>query len=264
MQIIAFDDDFLPRAQDLHRHRQHRRASSCCGVPISPHLRVYGLSRRRFSYDKLPHQPLKLTIRKLDGSSFDVEVAKTATVAELKGAVEGTFSHIPRTGSGKISWPHVWGHFCLCYDGWKLLAESEPISNYGINDGDQLQFVRHVSINFNLVRRQSKDRLSALEQPRISDGHLEIEKKGGKNESYDDQENSCNQNEDVTTRYNLKLAELLGRWFTYHRLGSSGRRSEQSSFSSRLANGLLGSFKSIVRLCSSNKLNSRRDPLEEV
>ena len=34
----------------------------------------------------------------------DIEVRKTATVAELKQAVEAVFSYMPQKGPGKISW----------------------------------------------------------------------------------------------------------------------------------------------------------------
>ena len=34
----------------------------------------------------------------------DIEVAKTATVAQLKQAVESVFSHLPNRGPKKISW----------------------------------------------------------------------------------------------------------------------------------------------------------------
>ncbi|KAL7164211.1 hypothetical protein ACSBR2_040178 [Camellia fascicularis] len=275
MQVLSYDDSFLPRVsvsvdspnhqqQRRRRRRQNRRASSCCGFPISPIFRFDGLSREISSYDKLPQFPFKLTIHKLDGSSFDVEVAKTATVAELKQAVEAAFSHLPSKGPGKISWSHVWGRFCLCYDGWKLLADSEPISDFGINDGDQLRFVRHVSINYNLTRTRSKYKLFASQQPKILD-----------DSSDDDQENSqqqCEQHyddrdENIKRRCELKLAQLLGGFFSYRRLGSSssGRRSKSNNIlSSKFAGGFLRSFRSIVRLCRSNKQYSPRDPLEEV
>lgn len=34
----------------------------------------------------------------------DIEVIKTATIAELKEAVEAVFSHMPKKGPVKISW----------------------------------------------------------------------------------------------------------------------------------------------------------------
>lgn len=96
-------------------------------------LMIGGFSRKNFLYNKLPEQPLKLSVRKLDGSCFgnffflffslsiegkwnfinqnkqsynltDIEVMKTATIAELRQAVEAAFSHMPKTGPGKISW----------------------------------------------------------------------------------------------------------------------------------------------------------------
>ncbi|PNX57868.1 U11/U12 small nuclear ribonucleoprotein 25 kDa protein, partial [Trifolium pratense] len=59
--------------------------------------------RNTLFYDKLPSQPLRLSVLKLDGSSFDIQVSKTATIAELKDAVEAVFSYSPQHGPGKIS-----------------------------------------------------------------------------------------------------------------------------------------------------------------
>lgn len=103
-------------------------------------------------YDKLPSQNLTLTVLKLDSSSFQVEVAKTATVAVLKQVVEAAFRHKPE----KISWPLVWGQFCLCYEGQKLVTETDYLRDYGIKDGDQLRFIRHVSNVCNFQRKPKK------------------------------------------------------------------------------------------------------------
>lgn len=35
----------------------------------------------------------------------------------------------------------MWGHFCLCYDGQKLLKDSDYIGDYDIRDGDQVSIV---------------------------------------------------------------------------------------------------------------------------
>lgn len=32
----------------------------------------------------------------------------------------------------------MWGHFCLCFDGQKLLNDKALIRNFGIKDGDQV------------------------------------------------------------------------------------------------------------------------------
>lgn len=34
--------------------------------------------------------------------------------------------------------PFVWGHFCLTYDGQKLLTDTDDIGIYGIKDGDKV------------------------------------------------------------------------------------------------------------------------------
>ncbi|KAK8523445.1 hypothetical protein V6N12_047965 [Hibiscus sabdariffa] len=102
-------------------------------------------SWKTFHYSKLPEETLRLSIRKLDSSSFDVEVLKSATIADLKLGVQNVFDHLPNHGPDKISWGHVWGHFCLCYGDQKLVQDTDLIVNYGIKDSDQLHFIRHVS-----------------------------------------------------------------------------------------------------------------------
>ncbi|GMI88487.1 hypothetical protein HRI_002518000 [Hibiscus trionum] len=141
---------------------QHSRRS--VSLPLSSLADVNSFSRKSCSYSKLPEEPIKLSVRKLDGSSFDVEVIKSATIAELKLAVQHVFSHMPKNGPGMISWPHVWGHFCLCYDGLKLLTDTDHIMNYDIKDGDQLHFIRHVTSSYNLTKIQSKKRMVAQTQ----------------------------------------------------------------------------------------------------
>ncbi|KAE8654557.1 ATP synthase subunit b' [Hibiscus syriacus] len=89
-----------------------------------------GSSWKTFHYSKLPEETFGLSIRKLDGSSFgafttsflvhpksywlpltslfsflpaDVEVLKSANVADLKLEVQNVFDHMPNDGPDKIS-----------------------------------------------------------------------------------------------------------------------------------------------------------------
>lgn len=89
------------------------------------------VSRKSLSYSKLPEEPIKLHVLKLDGSSFGtnhliyfsaswldpliennfngfgfagIQVKSSATIADLKLAVKNVFSDMPKTGPGKISW----------------------------------------------------------------------------------------------------------------------------------------------------------------
>ncbi|CAN8265132.1 unnamed protein product [Cochlearia groenlandica] len=112
--------------------------------------------RRTFSYDKLPTEPIRLSVLKLDGSSFDVFLMGSATVGDLKLAIETAFSHVPKKGPSKISWSHVWGHFCLCFDGQKLVTDTECIGSYGMKDGDEVRFKNHVSGNAVLSKGYSR------------------------------------------------------------------------------------------------------------
>lgn len=147
----------LARVSLVRPRRSFHRSSSSLALALS------GVnSRKSFSYDKLAQVPIQLTIIKLDGSSFAINVTKSATIADLKQAVEHVFGHLSTKGLDEISWRHVWGHFCLSYGGRKLLNDSEKIRDYGIKDGDELHFVRHVSVSYNLINKRSRKRLDVL------------------------------------------------------------------------------------------------------
>lgn len=208
-----------------------QRRRSCA----SPLLLIDGFSRRSCSYNKLPQEPLRLSILKLDGSSFEIQVSKSATVTELKQAIEDVFSHLPKKGVGKISWSHVWGHFCLCYDGQKLVTEDDHIRDFGIQDGDQLNFIHHVAINYNLIKRRSKKR-DSFKQQRMSSlrSNSANEKEQQSKEVSDcgDQEEMehhhyFNTNDSTTVHHESKLINLLRGWLSYSRLASVGERRSQ-------------------------------------
>ncbi|KAM7459504.1 hypothetical protein LguiA_036498 [Lonicera macranthoides] len=63
MHLIEHDDDFQPKVSFK------RNGSLTCAI-LPPLLLIDGLSRKSFSYNKLPQEPLKLTVLKLDGTSF--------------------------------------------------------------------------------------------------------------------------------------------------------------------------------------------------
>ncbi|XWS70439.1 hypothetical protein CRYUN_Cryun03dG0048400 [Craigia yunnanensis] len=161
MLRIEVEDFVTPRASS----EKPRRSIS---LSLPSQVVVNGFSRKIFSYSKLLEERIKFSVRKLDDSSFDVEVIKSSTIAELKLVVQDVYSHMPKKGPGKISWPHVWGHFCLCYDGQKLVTYTDHIINYGIRDGYQLHFIRHVTSSYNLTKIRSKRRIVARKQSYLS------------------------------------------------------------------------------------------------
>jgi len=126
---------------------------------------------KSLAYHRLPQQPLRLSVLKLDGSFFEVVVARTATIAELKEAVEEVFSRFPMDRDINISWSHVWGHFCLCYKGQKLIDDKASVRFFGIKDEDELRFVRHLSINDG----QEQEERPVLKQPSANINSLCVE-----------------------------------------------------------------------------------------
>lgn len=226
-------------------------------LPLSPFTIIDGIfSRKGFSYRKLPSRPLKLSVLKLDGSCFDIVVAKTATIAELREAVEAVFSHMPKKGPGKISWPHVWGRFCLCYDGQKLVKEADYLRNYGIKDGDQLRFIRHVSNSCNVRRRRRfKKRIVILKQKRGSSSKVSSYKQKDHDVSDSDDEISLDSiviekgkiqrfnNDDGVKNLENKVTKFWGGLLACVRLAVMRRnRTHGRMCPVRLARGLLGSL----------------------
>ncbi|XP_071694616.1 uncharacterized protein [Rutidosis leptorrhynchoides] len=209
--------------------------------PFSPLLLIETLSRKSFSYGKLPLEPIKLTVLKLDGSSFDISVVKNPTLAQLKQAVEDAFSHLPKHGIGKVSWSHVWAQFCLCFDGQKLLHDQDTVILHGIKDGDQLQFVRHTSISYNLVKERSEKHDYDHEESQVSSGKQEVQKHVQKevdNQSGNVQENrkqlNNEENEEdscdeiaVNITCQCSWAHLLRRLFSYRRRKHSNTSYEE-------------------------------------
>ncbi|EOY29456.1 ATP synthase subunit b' isoform 2 [Theobroma cacao] len=223
---------------------------------------VNGFSRKSFSYSKLPEEPIKLSVLKLDGSSFDVEVIKSATIAELKLAVQDVFSHMPTKGPGKISWPHVWGHFALCYEGWKLVTDTDSIINYGIRDGDQLRFIRHISPIYNMTKIQSKRRIVARKQSYLSisssASSLGSEQNDEEDDEYDDMENGRYQTHkdespSIVVEQECRFGHLWRGWSSYSRMSTIRKTGSRKGvvFQSRYGSSFLGNFRKILRLWGS-------------
>ncbi|XP_077236694.1 uncharacterized protein LOC143878276 [Tasmannia lanceolata] len=219
MQRIGWDES--------HKFLQERRWGFVS--PFSPiNNGVPHNNRQISSYHKLPQQLLKLSVLKLDGSSFDVQVARTASVMELKQAVEEVFSQSPKEGEGKISWSHVWGHFCLCYEGNKLVNDKASLRTFGIKDGDQLKFIRHLSINRYPMRQHHTSNSAAYEQHRMSLTGSDFHEENGKDSEDDDEDDNDQEDgyfydandeeKDSLGQSEFRLAHYLRGWLSYSRL----------------------------------------------
>ncbi|XP_030548325.1 uncharacterized protein LOC115753716 [Rhodamnia argentea] len=229
VRVYDDDDDWDgDNADGSLRGRMVCKRRSSVSLPFSPLTVVGGISRKSFSYSQLPQEPLKLSVLKLDGSRFDIEVMKMATVLELKEAVEHVFSFMPKKGPGKISWRHVWGQFCLCYDGQKLVTETDYIIDYGIKDGDELHFIRHVSSFPSLTKKKSSVWLAAPRKSRRSFSRSNSSEKGEETEEGDIENGNLprdQRGEDFSEDINSPSANFLQGWFPYSRLAMIEDRS---------------------------------------
>ncbi|KAL4579363.1 hypothetical protein LXL04_015505 [Taraxacum kok-saghyz] len=208
--------------------------------PFSPLLLIETLSRKSFSYGKLPLIPIKLTVLKLDGSSFDITVAKNPTVPQLKQAVEDAFSHFPKHGIGKVSWSHVWAQFCLCFEGQKLLDDLDSTHLHGMKDGDQLHFVRHTSVSYNLVKERSEKQDYKLEEYEASptkkepceDTQKDVQDKSNQKSHEENEEDSC---KDISVNITCQCswAHLFRRLFSYSKQKKSHDTSYQELITSK-------------------------------
>ncbi|XP_073276549.1 uncharacterized protein [Primulina huaijiensis] len=226
--------------------RRFSNGSMCLFLPVVSCIDT-AQPRRSLSYDKLPPEPISLTVLKLDGSSFGIKLAKTGTVGELKLAVEAAFDHLPKKGPTKVSWAHVWGQFCLCHDGRKLLIDSDYIRMCGIQDGDQLQFARHASNYDNLVTVFDKD---------DSDSDYELNSYGYKGRQQNGEKNNVNGGQNVAnvelesgvhSQCEHKITHMLRGLFSYRKLHGAPMRIGDGTIFSKFSNRGLGSLRKVIR-----------------
>ncbi|KAL3838585.1 hypothetical protein ACJIZ3_023176 [Penstemon smallii] len=248
MQIVEIDDDY-------YENRLSNGSMSCLFPPL---MCIDCKPRRSLSYDKLPQEPLRLTVIKLDGSCFGIKVAKTGTVGEVKRAVEAAFRHLPKNGPGKISWTHVWGQFCLCHEGQKLLNDGDYIGMFGIKDGDQnirrdalvlevnlkgrvdSELRKYIAIStYDLVRTKSEREDLDSDEPSISDVFRDEQQNGEKNDSHHieiveaNQDDMESDNGDISSKF--RFTNMLRGWFAYRKMTNSEMRIEERSSSSKLS-----------------------------
>ncbi|KAK9220495.1 hypothetical protein WN943_009146 [Citrus x changshan-huyou] len=98
---------------------------------------------------------MRISILKLDGTSFDVAVMNSATVKDLKLAIKKKVNDMEQSNLGHrhISWQvfiapsiqkHVWANYCLSHQNQKLLDENSALQDCGVRNNSQVQFVPFV------------------------------------------------------------------------------------------------------------------------
>ncbi|XVF47649.1 hypothetical protein PTKIN_Ptkin03bG0126700 [Pterospermum kingtungense] len=89
---------------------------------------------------------MRISILKLDGTSFDVAVMNSAAVKDLKLATKKKEieSEQSKMGHRHISWKHVWANFCLAHGYEKLLDDGAALQDFGVRNNTQVQFLPYV------------------------------------------------------------------------------------------------------------------------
>ncbi|XP_050215790.1 U11/U12 small nuclear ribonucleoprotein 25 kDa protein [Mercurialis annua] len=89
---------------------------------------------------------MRISVLKLDGTSFDVAVMNSANFKDLKIAIKNKVTEMEQSQMGHrhISWKHVWANFTLSYQKEKLLDDNTSLQDFGIRNNSQVQFVPHV------------------------------------------------------------------------------------------------------------------------
>ncbi|KAL9244065.1 hypothetical protein vseg_017877 [Gypsophila vaccaria] len=90
---------------------------------------------------------MRVSLLKLDTSSFEVVLMNSATVKDLKTAIMKKVCEVEQSKMGhrQISWKHVWANYCLSYNNDKLLDESAPLQDFGIRNNSQVQFIPFIA-----------------------------------------------------------------------------------------------------------------------
>ncbi|KDP45621.1 hypothetical protein JCGZ_17228 [Jatropha curcas] len=89
---------------------------------------------------------MRISVLKLDGTSFDVALMNSATVKDLKLAIKKKIIEMEQSKMGHrhISWKHVWTNFALSFCNQKLLDDNSALQDFGIRNNSQVQFVPYV------------------------------------------------------------------------------------------------------------------------
>ncbi|KAF9621748.1 hypothetical protein IFM89_027602 [Coptis chinensis] len=89
---------------------------------------------------------MRISINKMDGTSFEVAVLNSATVKDLKLAVKKKTNEMEQSKMGHrhISWKHVWANFCLSHHNDKLIDDNTVLQEFGLRNNSQVHFVPYV------------------------------------------------------------------------------------------------------------------------
>ncbi|XP_066529708.1 U11/U12 small nuclear ribonucleoprotein 25 kDa protein isoform X2 [Hoplias malabaricus] len=89
-------------------------------------------------------QAMTVRVCKADGEVMPIVVVQSATVLDLKKAIQRYMElKQQREGGVKhISWTYVWRTFCLAFNGERLEDDKRKLKDYGIRNRDDVTFMK--------------------------------------------------------------------------------------------------------------------------
>lgn len=101
---------------------------------------------------------MKISVVKMDSTSFDVVVLDTATVKDLKLAIQTKTDDMQQEqlGHRHISWRQVWAKFCLSHNNVKLIDDRTLLRHFCIRNNAQVHFTPYIATKAS--RRHSRRR----------------------------------------------------------------------------------------------------------
>lgn len=162
MEAAAADADLRPPDYTSSRVKKARLNSKLAALLDDPILSDVPKKPTLSDVDTLINLELgsamRISVLKLDGTSSDVAVLNSASVKDLKLAIQKKVNEMEQSklGHRHISWRHVWDNFCLLHHNEKLLDDGAALGNYGVTNNSRVQFISYTKSR--AFRRHTKSR----------------------------------------------------------------------------------------------------------
>lgn len=92
-------------------------------------------------------QAMIVNVRRADDEVMAIVVTQDATVLDLKHAIKRhiTLKQLRNGGKQHISWRYIWKRFWLYFDGQKLKDDKTKLKDYGIQNKDEITFIKRLT-----------------------------------------------------------------------------------------------------------------------
>ena len=92
-------------------------------------------------------QAMTIKVRRADGEMYSVIVDQKATVSDLKKAIKHhvELQQSKQDSAISISWKYVWKNYWLQFEGEKLKDNNKILKHYGIQNRDEVNFIKRLN-----------------------------------------------------------------------------------------------------------------------